>query len=109
MPLFYIKGVDTKSQAYIKSIQTHPDIVHVIPLFKHTHTSIAQQHNLIPNEVAGMSLIKLTLLLFIELDLTVVVAGSKICKATCHYLAANDSPPDHYHQWTIRLSLLKED
>ena len=64
MPLFYIKGIDTKSRAYIKSVQTHPEIVHVVPSFKHARTSIAQQHNLIPNEAAGMCLTKLTLFLF---------------------------------------------
>ena len=46
---------------------------------------------------------------FTELHSTAVVVNSEICEATCHYLAANDSPVDCYHQWTICLSLLKED
>ena len=46
---------------------------------------------------------------FTELCSTAIVADSEIHKAMHHYLATNDSPVDHYCQWTICLSLLKED
>jgi len=53
MPLFNIKGVDTKSCAYLKSVNTQPEIVHVVPSFKHACTSLAQQHNLLGNQASG--------------------------------------------------------
>jgi len=53
MPLFNIKGVDTKSRAYLKSVNTQPEIVHTVPSFKRARTSLAQQHDLIGGEASG--------------------------------------------------------
>lgn len=53
MPLYNIKGVDTKSRAYLKSVNTQPEIVHVVPSFKRARTSIAQQHDLLGGEASG--------------------------------------------------------
>jgi len=53
MPLYNIKGLDTKSRAYLKSVNTQPEIVHVVPLFKRARTSIAQQHDLLGGEASG--------------------------------------------------------
>ena len=53
MPLFNIKGVDTKSHAYLKPINTHPEILHIVPSFKRAHTSLAQQHDLLGDEASG--------------------------------------------------------
>jgi hypothetical protein len=53
MPLFNIKGVDTKSRAYLKSVNTQPEIVHVVPSFKRARTSLAQQHDLLGDKASG--------------------------------------------------------
>lgn len=53
MPLFNIKGVDTKSRAYLKSVNTQPEIVHVVPSFKRARTSLAQQHDLLGDQASG--------------------------------------------------------
>jgi len=53
MPLFNITGVDTKSRAYLKSINTQPEIVHVVPSFKRARTSLAQQHDLLGDQASG--------------------------------------------------------
>jgi hypothetical protein len=55
MPLFNIKGVDTKSRAYLKSVNTQPEIVHVVPSFKRARTSLAQQHDLLGDQASGSS------------------------------------------------------
>lgn len=55
MPLFLIKGVDTNSRQYLKSIQTQPEIIHTVAPHKRARTALAQQHNLIDDEAAGKS------------------------------------------------------
>ena len=50
MPLFNIKGVDTKSRAYLKSVNTQPEIVHIVPSFKRARTSLA---HLLSGEASG--------------------------------------------------------
>ena len=52
MPLFLIKGVDTNSRQYLKSIQTQPEIIHTVSPHKRARTALAQQHNLINDEAA---------------------------------------------------------
>jgi hypothetical protein len=54
MPLFNIKGINTKSCEYLKSIQTQPEIVHVVPSFKRARTSLVQQHDLLNNKATGV-------------------------------------------------------
>ena len=62
MPLFNIKGVDTKSCAYLKSVNTQPEIVHIVPSFKHARTALAQQHDLLGDQASGLSLTSFTYL-----------------------------------------------
>ena len=62
MPLFNIKGVDTKSCAYLKSVNTQPEIVHIVPSFKCMHTALAQQHDLLGDQASGLLLISSTYL-----------------------------------------------
>ena len=56
MPLFLIKGVDTNSPQYLKSIQTQPEIIHTVAPHKRARTALAQQHNLLNDEAAGIYL-----------------------------------------------------
>lgn len=55
MPLFNIKGVNTKSRAYLKSALVQPEIIHVVPPHKRARNCIAQQHDLLGGEASGMS------------------------------------------------------
>ena len=62
MPLFNIKGVDTKSCAYLKSVNTQPEIVHIVPSFKRVCTALAQQHDLLGDQASGSLPISFTYL-----------------------------------------------
>ena len=62
MPLFNIKGVDTKSCAYLKSVNTQPKIVHIVPSFKRVRTALTQQHDLLSDQASGLLLISSTYL-----------------------------------------------
>ena len=82
MPLFNIKGVDTKSRAYLKSVNTQPEIVHVVPSFKRMCTALTQQHDLLGDQASGSLPISFT-----YLD---ILCYSRFHKSWCGFLFGNE-------------------
>jgi len=110
MPLFLIKGVDTNSREYLKSIQTQSEIVHTVAPHKRVRTSLAQQHNLLSDEAAGTTVLQLYYSQNTnDLIIQAIVTQQEVEAAMHAHAESDQSPAAKRKSWTTRLSLLKED
>ena len=55
LALFAIKGVDTNSREYLKSIRVLPEVTVVTPSSKHPRSSLTTAHNLLSDDDDGKS------------------------------------------------------